>query len=449
MRRLRLAAIGLLSAALVSACAAGVTDQEAAREGTYLGSFSGTLDPNDLARRGTVEFTIAAGSAEGVFVTGLGRRVRFSGTFGGRLGAALGVTPDPDTGCSQVAGSYSDIAFPGAPPRAGFTGSLGCAEFTAQWKAERAGPVLVSGRRASFTFSVPDELPTARAGAPYHYSFCDPEPASGLVCGGVVAQPLKNPSGGSQPYGFQKEFGGSLPWGLGLSNSGVLEGIPDDVNLRRPDAGAAGARFEFAVCAVDSTRSFVCAKTAIRVQGAPAAASPSPQPTATPFASPTPQPAVATAPPVSTAPPAVVVVTAPPVVAVPPPTPTPAPAPALPVIDGTWQGTWRITNQTACFAVGLSQSWRATLTATGARLSGTFSGGELGSGGVSGSVAGSRLTWSLANPAGGIGADLVVEVTVSGATLSGTIRDKCRVLSSSGAVISEQAITGTITAGRP
>lgn len=232
--------------------------------GTYAGSFSGSPDAKNLTRNGTVEFSIDGDQVRGGFTTGLGRRIAFTGDFGGKLGLALGVRPESGSGCTDVAGSYSDVAFPPTPLGAGFSGTLACAEFNARWTARRIGPSLVSAGRGTFSFVVPPELPPATVGAPYRYSFCKPESSSARDCGSVGGTTLNSPSGGSQPYTFQKEIGASLPWGLGLQSNGVLEGTPDEVHFTRIDARA-GARFEITVCAVDSTRSYRCASTSLRV----------------------------------------------------------------------------------------------------------------------------------------------------------------------------------------
>lgn len=304
-------AVGIVALIAFGACSAAAPTPSP-HDGRYVGSFSGSLDPQDLARKGIVELTVSGGVVEGAFTTGLGRRIAFRGSFGGQLGLGLGVTPDEGSGCTSISGTYLDTAFPGPPPRGGFTGALACREFTARWSAERAGAVVPLGtpRTGAFTFSVPEELPAARVGESYHHAFCDPAPSSELLCGGFVAQPV-NPAGGSAPYTFQLEVFGRLPPGLSLGINGVLEGEV---------ARGADERFEFSVCAVDATRSFVCQRTTLRVRAA-AAASPTPAQAAS-----TPTPART---PLATA--------------APTPTRVPTPTPAPQVVALNYSGTFTMT----------------------------------------------------------------------------------------------------------
>lgn len=282
-------ALALIALLVVAGCGGfgAFGGADASYDGTYIGSFSGTPDPDDLRRKGVVEFRIVRGEVTGVFLTGLGRAIGFGATDG-VAGRSLRVSAQRESGCTQVSGTFSEIAEPGAPPRAAFTGRLFCPEFTAEWQATRVGPPTAAAAPAPprFSFSVPATLGDATVGQAYRHSFCDPEPASSLLCGGVVAVDLKNPIGGSQPFTFQKEVGDSLPWGLRLGSNGVLEGTPHAAALQ---GAPAGRTYGFRVCAVDSTRSYVCRATLLTVLPA-AAASPTPTPTPTRTPTPTPTP---------------------------------------------------------------------------------------------------------------------------------------------------------------
>lgn len=126
---------------------------------------------------------------------------------------------------------------------------------------------------AKFNFVMPDKLPDATLGNPYPgYSFCQPTPKSKLLCGELVSEQLTNPTGGVQPYTFQRgtlsEF---LPWGMTLQPSGILEGTPDP-------AKAEPRIYELEICAIDNTRSSVCKKTFLRVKEAGRATVPPVQP---------------------------------------------------------------------------------------------------------------------------------------------------------------------------
>ncbi|NQW22913.1 MAG: hypothetical protein HQ475_05650 [SAR202 cluster bacterium] len=120
-------------------------------------------------------------------------------------------------------------------------------------------PELVFGVRS---------LPDGTIGMAYDYSFCDPEPAPGLFCGGpLAANPVtNNPTGGTPNYTFSHGIG--LPFGLTLNFNGVLRGTPAEytpTGLQR-----------FDVCATDQVGTNVCQQFAMNVNPAPVISTPTP-----------------------------------------------------------------------------------------------------------------------------------------------------------------------------
>ncbi len=104
-------------------------------------------------------------------------------------------------------------------------------------------------------FTVDDQLPDARVGEPYSYSFCKPDCLTENDLCGSETNPSLNPIGGSGPYHFQLDSGsGFPPIGLTLYPNGLLKGIPT----------AAGVR-TFTVCAVDLGGHQCCAQAALTV----------------------------------------------------------------------------------------------------------------------------------------------------------------------------------------
>jgi hypothetical protein len=90
--------------------------------------------------------------------------------------------------------------------------------------AGTSGPsneITVTVNVPGVTFNPPGQLPNGKVGQGYRYSFCDPDPGSGLCNGGT------SPRGGAPPYHFQLESGvGFPPIGIVLGASGVLTGTP-------------------------------------------------------------------------------------------------------------------------------------------------------------------------------------------------------------------------------
>ena len=104
-------------------------------------------------------------------------------------------------------------------------------------------------------FTVDDQLPDARVGEPYSYSFCNPECLDENDLCGTEANPSLNPIGGSGPYHFQLDSGsGFPPLGLTLYPNGLLKGTPT----------ASGTRI-FTICAVDLGGHQCCVEVALSV----------------------------------------------------------------------------------------------------------------------------------------------------------------------------------------
>ena len=127
-------------------------------------------------------------------------------------------------------------------------------------------PVAPPPTKPPIIFNLPppatgDELPTAYLGEPYFYCFCSPREMAWILCGGINSLP-DNPTGGSGPPSeFQSErLSESLPWGLRLDGNGCLDGTPDP-RTARVDV------YNLEICAIDSSRSFVCKKVKLTVEG--------------------------------------------------------------------------------------------------------------------------------------------------------------------------------------
>jgi hypothetical protein len=104
-------------------------------------------------------------------------------------------------------------------------------------------------------FTVDEQLPDARVGEPYKYSFCKPDCLDENDLCGSDANPATNPTGGSGPYHFQLEAGsGFPPVGLVLYPNGLLNGTP----------GMTGEK-TFTVCAVDLGGHQCCVQVALNV----------------------------------------------------------------------------------------------------------------------------------------------------------------------------------------
>ena len=135
------------------------------------------------------------------------------------------------------------------------------------------------------------DLPDATVSESYPgYSFCSPQPKTGLFCGGPLADnpATSNPTGGTPHYTFSHGLG--LPFGLTLNFNGVLTGTPavnTPTGLRR-----------FDVCATDQAGNKLCQRAEIMVNPPPAVSTPTPPPdtptppppTDTPTPTPVPQP---------------------------------------------------------------------------------------------------------------------------------------------------------------
>ena len=190
--------------------------------------------------------------------------------------------------------------------------------------APRLAPTSMPTPHSSLEFAV-DMLPVATIGNPYKYSFCNPEPMSGLFCGGPLSSNSvpTNPTGGTPNYTFSHGIG--LPFGLTLNFNGVLTGAPAALTP------TGNQRFE--VCATDQVGKKVCHEVEILVNGA------NPTPTPTPVATPTPLPSPMATPtptltPVPLATPTPTPTPLPTMTATPRPTATPTPAPTATVQPG-------------------------------------------------------------------------------------------------------------------
>lgn len=108
---------------------------------------------------------------------------------------------------------------------------------------------------SSFQFTAPSQLPEARVGEPYSYSFCKPDRTDENDLCGSSANPCSNPSGGNEPYHFQLDSGsGFPPMGLTLYPNGLLMGTP-----------TAAGESTFTVCAVDQGGNHKCVQTSLNV----------------------------------------------------------------------------------------------------------------------------------------------------------------------------------------
>lgn len=146
-----------------------------------------------------------------------------------------------------------------------------------------AQPAGNGANENAITFPSPANPPDGRVGEPYVFSFCEPLPREGPVCGGL--EPATNPVGGRPPYSLSIGMsGGFLPPGLRLNLNGVVEGTP-----------TLEGDFAFSVCARDGFGTEGCRQAAIHV--APKEEGPAPQPQPEPEPAPAPQPAPAPEPP--------------------------------------------------------------------------------------------------------------------------------------------------------
>jgi hypothetical protein len=108
---------------------------------------------------------------------------------------------------------------------------------------------------SSVQFIALAQLPDAKVGEYYSYSFCKPDRTDeNDLCGSSV-NPCNNPNGGNEPYHFQLDSGsGFPPFGLTLYPNGLLMGTPT----------IAGEKI-FTVCAVDQGAHQRCVQTALNV----------------------------------------------------------------------------------------------------------------------------------------------------------------------------------------
>ncbi|MDO8636019.1 MAG: hypothetical protein Q7R34_07210, partial [Dehalococcoidia bacterium] len=84
-------------------------------------------------------------------------------------------------------------------------------------------PASATGTPA-FQFNPPQALPSAVAGKPYSFSFCQPAPANSTSgCGFAIE--TTSPSGGNPPYNFQVQKG-FPPFGIRCGRDGRCEGTP-------------------------------------------------------------------------------------------------------------------------------------------------------------------------------------------------------------------------------
>ncbi|HIH29279.1 MAG TPA: hypothetical protein HA260_05690 [Thermoplasmata archaeon] len=113
----------------------------------------------------------------------------------------------------------------------------------------------ISNNSSPVQFTVDTQLPEARVGDLYSYSFCKPDCLDeNDLCGSDV-NPSTNPFGGSGPYHFQLDSGsGFPPLGLTLYPNGLLKGTPT----------VAGEK-TFSVCAVDLGGHQCCVQVSLNV----------------------------------------------------------------------------------------------------------------------------------------------------------------------------------------
>lgn len=94
------------------------------------------------------------------------------------------------------------------------------------------------------------------------YSFCRPQPATGLFCGRVLpANPATAvPRGGKAPYTFRTN-GVGLPFGLAVNLNGIITGTPNEKNT-------VGVH-RFQVCATDHLNFRRCGQTSMVISAKP------------------------------------------------------------------------------------------------------------------------------------------------------------------------------------
>jgi hypothetical protein len=128
------------------------------------------------------------------------------------------------------------------------------------------GSVLVFNFRtpaanAALVFRTPARIPGASIGVKYLYSFCQPRPATGHVCGQILSNPPDiMPNSGKPPYVFRIN-GVGVPFGLSLSLNGFLTGTPNNKN--RPGV------YRFQVCVTDGFNIRRCGNTSIVIAAQP------------------------------------------------------------------------------------------------------------------------------------------------------------------------------------
>jgi len=105
-------------------------------------------------------------------------------------------------------------------------------------------PSTVPASTTTIVFTVPEELPSAKVGVPYSFSFAT----------------ATNPAGGHPPYSFLLGSGvGFPPFGLTLNVNGTLSGTPTATGTRT-----------FEVCVKDLSGNQACQMTSLIVEAAPA-----------------------------------------------------------------------------------------------------------------------------------------------------------------------------------
>jgi len=108
---------------------------------------------------------------------------------------------------------------------------------------------------SAFQFNPPQTLPSAAAGKPYSFSFCQPVPTNSTSgCGPALG--TTSPSGGNPPYLFQVHKG-FPPFGIRCGNNGTCEGTPPILAVDRKSV--------FTVCAIDSKGDFACREVSLSV----------------------------------------------------------------------------------------------------------------------------------------------------------------------------------------
>jgi len=145
--------------------------------------------------------------------------------------------------------------------------------------APAPAPAPGGANENAISFPSPVNPPDGRVGDAYQFSFCEPFPRDGPVCGGL--EPAANPVGGKPPYSLSIGFdNGFLPPGLRLNLNGVVEGTP-----------TLEGDFAFSVCARDGFGTEGCRPAFIHIAPKEEEPAPRPQPEPVPQPAPAPQPA--------------------------------------------------------------------------------------------------------------------------------------------------------------